>query len=193
MGKRVAMSLVLLFMLGVMIPVAISSNNSRVEASSDLATISVPPITLPVVTVTLPPIKIPGPPGPTVIRTLTIPGPTNTVRVPGPTSTVTVTEAPTVTSTRTVTAPPVTETVTATVFQTPRQQPVDSGTLDPETEYIPIGVPKLSAIEQVGLGFLAVLLISGLIIIGMWSGYYLGFKESDAKETGFLKALLNNR
>lgn len=191
MGKRVAMSLVLLFMLGVMIPVAINSNNSRVEASSDLATISVPPINLPVVTVTLPPIKIPGPPGPIVTNILTIPGPTKTVTVtvPGPTQTATATR----TVVQRVTAPPVTTTatVTETSFVTPRQQPVDSGTLDPETEYIPIGVPKLSAIEQVGLGFLAVLFISGLIIIGMWSGYYLGFKESDAKETGFLKALLN--
>lgn len=179
------------------------------------ATITLPPVTE-TVTVPGPTVTIPGPETtitiapPTVTlpplpnATITLPGVTlPPIRIPGPTSTVTIipgntlTPKPNATVTKTVQVqgPVVKRTVTASPSSQPtatatvtRQPAPSSATIEPGPRFDQR--PELNIIQRVGLGFLAILLIAGLIIAGMWGGYYLGFKESDAKEANFLKALL---
>lgn len=164
--------------------------------------IKVPPVTLP--SVTLPPlpratrtirVHVPGPPGPT--KTVHVQQPhatqTVTVNVPGSgTKTITVRpEAPqnpsqprvTATTTRTVTASPSSET---------GQVKRPSDTIAPDDDDTVLSFPKidLSTPEAVGFGTLALVIIAGLILLGMYGGYYLGFKDSDNKEMKFLRSLL---
>lgn len=164
-----------------------------IPGPTETVTIAAPTVTLPPLpnaTITLPGVTLPP---------ITLPGPTSTVTIipgstltPRATRTVTVETTKTaspITKTETVTASPSpAPTVTATVTATPRQEPDQGDTI--ESGPTIIRPQDLTTIEQVGLGFLAILAIAGLIIGGMWSGYYLGFKESDAKEANFLKALL---
>lgn len=150
--------------------------------------------------VTLPPIEIPGP-------TIRIPGPTETRFVRGPTTTRTVTQtqqAPE--QTRTITAAPetvtqsaspqapVTETVTASP-EPPRQTGTEDDTMGDTEDDPAITIPEtdLSTPEVVGLGTLAILIIAALIVLGMWAGYYMGYKDSDKVEAKFLKSLLSKK
>lgn len=152
---------------------------------------------LPTVTIKVPlpqrTIKVPGPtvrvPGPThtsvVERTKieTVPGPITikTMRVP---STKTVSPAPQ--STITVTASPE---ITQDRSRQPRPTPA---TLVPPARHSVINVPaiSLSAPAAVGIGLLTLAILAGLIILGLWAGYYLGYKDSDRAERKFLRALL---
>lgn len=152
-----------------------------------------PTVTLP----PLPPATVTLPPAPIV--TQFIPGPTetvtDTVRVPGPTATTTVSEpsgtetiylqSPTETVTKTpeaIPAPTVTETVTNTVT---KEVEVDK----PQPDGVLFDPPPLTVPGAVGYSVLALLLMCGLILLGLWLGYILGYKDSEREERKFLEAL----
>jgi virulence-associated protein VagC len=171
-------------------------------------------IDLPVVT--LPPVTLP--PAPPV--TITPPRATATVRVPQPQATVTETvrvpveiQLPGGTTTiirpgegRTVTAQPrpnAPETVTASALPAPTQtvtlapersrQPATEGdTIDPGNDNPDLRIPEveLDAPEAAALGLGVLAIIAALIVLGMWAGYYMGYKDSDKAEAKFLKSLL---
>ena len=163
-----------------------------------------------VVTVTktlppLPPIRVPGPtvfvPGPT--RTVTsaprhLPGPT--IYVPGPTRTVyspgvkttlrgpqpTMLPSPAVTTTKFI-ENTVTETQTAS-----RRGGTQSGTIRPDGHsFISLPPVTLSAPEAVGVGVVSLLALVGLIMIAMYGGYAIGYKDKEKKDTNFMRALLD--
>lgn len=157
-------------------------------------------------TIPLPTIQLPG-------ATITLPNQTETVTVrpepitvPGPTTTVTKTTQPnvepriiqgptrTVTASQTVTGPTATSTATVTATPTPSRQPVSDGdTMEsPDEEDSVVVIPELdlSFPEAVGLGLLSVLAIALLILLGMYSGYYIGYKDSEKQEAKFLRSLL---
>lgn len=148
-------------------------------------------------TVTVRPPPPPAPPRATVTvteRPRVVPQP--------PRETITVTPAP-----RTVTITPEPRIVpgpTETVTETPapdtpdrtRQPDTNRGTIN-EDEPIPdadhaLTFPQwsVSAPEAVGLGTLSILLLMLLILVGMWLGYYMGYKDSDKADAKFLRSLL---
>lgn len=145
------------------------------------------------VTVKPDPIIIPGPTSTSTVTpppvTVTVPGP------PGPTQTVTETSQP-----ETVTATPdavpdetVTETTTVSPSET-GQDPVDDGTLgdnEPDdTSDIDFGDGDIT-IEEAGIGILTLLALVGLLLLSMYAGYVLGYKDKEAKDTRFMRALLD--
>lgn len=146
----------------------------------------------PTTNVTLPPIR--------TTQTVTVPGPTKTVQVPGqtqtiadPAQTVTQTVRPTngpsalPTATQTVTTDSgLTSTTTITV--SPVQPTPTSGTLDPDSGPLK-NVPPVVIKTGVGVGIIALLAL--LILLGMYGGYYLGYKDSDKADANFFRALLN--
>ena len=159
------------------------------------------PLNLPTVQVTVPgpTVTLPPPPRATVTNTVTVPGPTVTApAAPGATQTITepgsvttITTGPTAGPTRLPGATQsVTETATAvtTVTATPRQDPSPSGTLDPDSGTI-FNLP--APIVKTGVGFGIVSLLALLILLGMYGGYILGYKDSDKADANFFRALLN--
>jgi len=183
-----------------------SGNNERVECKAagivvlDL-TIPLPVITITArphveATITLPPITLP----PRVIRTtatVQVPGPTRIV--PGPTRTVissgpgtSRTIGPTTTITQSA-APRPTATVTKTVAV--GQNKPHRGTLRPrdsdDDSIIP--APDLTPETTVGKAALGVgVLAAGMAVAlaGMYSGYYIGYKDAGKNEAKFIRALL---
>ena len=142
---------------------------------------TVPPVTItvPTQTVTVRP--------PQATQTVRVPGPaaTENVQVPGPTQTIT---EPGETLT-------VTETATANTTVSPSGQAgTTPATIEPPDEdngdIVFLPAIKLSTPEAVGLSILALMFIAGLILLGMYGGYYLGFKDSDKAEAKFLKSIL---
>lgn len=139
-------------------------------------------------------------PGPTVTakpfvrppRTIFVPGPTETVTAAP--STVYVTPSPKVFISRipgavqTVTLTPSTviATATATVTASPTvEHRVDNQTT-PQVLFDP---PPITAKKAVGYSVLALLVLCGLIILGLWLGYLLGWKDKAREEKKFLSAL----
>jgi hypothetical protein len=148
--------------------------------------------------INLPSVTVPG--NPITIRT---PGHTTTVRVPGPTQTITAPGAITTsTDTTTITQPAQTATVrvpgptatqTTTVTAAPRQTATDSATIDPtpdDSTGIDVPGTNLSPPEAVGIGTLAIIAVACLILLGMYIGYYMGYKDSDKAEAQFYRSLL---
>lgn len=154
-------------------------------------------LTLPVQTVTLSPriVRVPkivdGPtetihlPRRTVTETVRPQpeaGPTETVYVyVGDTRTVTVTPTP---GTARVPGP----TVTRTIERPPvlsRQQPLEHGTVGKEL----FDLPPVSTPGAVGIGFVTLLALAGVILLAMYGGYILGYKESEREDTNFMRAL----
>lgn len=197
----------------VMIPIALNSNTqanadspliycSQVRIDKDtvqinctVAGILQAPIfvqlpTVPPVTIEVP---VPGAtqtikvnvPGPT--KTVTVPGDTQTVSVPGPTKTVTV--RPTSNSPTALPAPggqTVTEsatvetTATVTVTAEPSEVPNDPVVSIP-------GVPDV--VEKAALGLLSIIALCALMLLGMYLGYYIGYRDSDSANARFMGAL----
>lgn len=138
-------------------------------------------------TVTLPPL-----PGTT--QTLTLPpgpGSTVTVKIPGSNETETVTIQPTQLPTHTVTeTQTATQTATETVTAT-RQGPTNYVTVRPPPDdgnVIETILPD-GPVGKAAVATLSIIILMALLILGMWIGYYLGFKESDRSNVRFLKAL----
>lgn len=144
------------------------------------------------------------PPGPTVQVTLpgatqtvrvNVPGPTQTstirVPVPGPTKSVTV-SVPGPTST--VKGPTSTATVTATTTTTTGQVDNGGGTVDPSPSAEPepdvITLPGPTTVKGAALGLLATAILAGLILLALFSGYTLGYRESDSDNATFMKRVL---
>lgn len=219
MKARIASIVVVLFMALVMIPIAWHSNTQAeaydpavncsqvridkdtVQINCSIAGVAVAPIyvqlpTVPPVTVNVPvpgatqtiKVNIPGPTK-TVTVAVTAPGATQTVHEPGPTKTVTVRPTPnspsalpssggqsssgsgtvetTVTATTTVTAEP------------------STGPNDPVIS-IP-GVPDV--VNKAALGLLSIIALVALMLVGMWLGYYIGYRDSDSANARFMRAL----
>lgn len=152
-----------------------------------------PTVFVPGPTVTLPPITVPGPVAtvtirpPTQTETVIVPGPETTVTVPGPESTVTVTPR----AEPTPDAVP-TETVTITPRQTlspsdTLEEDDDSGFFEPEVDF---GDGE-TTIGEVGIGTLTLLALVGLLLLTLYGGYILGYKDKERKETNFMRALLD--
>lgn len=141
-------------------------------------------------------------------QTVKLPNVTQTIPVPGPTQTETVTDKVTVTlpgttetvtipaneKTVSVTLPPETVTKTVEVAQDRSRQPgADSGTIESRPEEGGSAVfpeVRLDRVQVAALGFLTVFAMMSLVLIGMYSGYYLGYKDSDREEAQFLRSLL---
>lgn len=131
--------------------------------------------------------------GPTSTQTVTPPPVTVTTTVPGPT--VTQTAAP-----ETVTATPdsvpdetVTETTSVSPSETGQDQSGD-GTLgsneSDDTPAIDFGDGDITIIEA-GIGFLTLLALVGLLLLTLYAGYILGYKDRERKDTDFMRALLD--
>lgn len=149
----------------------------------------------------LPTVKITVP-GPTVTDIIKIPGPM--VTVPGPV----VTQAgPTVYATQTVTAtaqgptatqtiPGPTSTITnkATVTASPTATPVETvtgNTTSDDGGIIPDGnLPGLSQdAVKAGIGILSLIILIASLLISMYVGYALGYKDSERDSANFYRAL----
>lgn len=152
------------------------------------------------VTVTAPPIRLPGPTQTITVRPQpgiqTVPGPTVTLPpAPQPTRTVTVTPraeptgpVPTVTATTTVTPAPLAPTgqpgVTDDIVR-PQERDKDGFfrfDFDPFDD-------EFTAAEA-GVGLLTILALVALMLAAMYSGYVLGYKDRERKDTDFMRALL---
>lgn len=168
-------------------------------------------VILPTETVTLPPLPPvtttqPAPPPVTITDIVKTPGPTTTVTLVGPTSTATITQpgdtetfylpgpartvqGPVVTKTAEPSPnPTVTETETATETVTQIVTPIPE--IDTPTDSnVLFDPPPLTVVETVGYSALALLLLCGLIVFGLWLGYILGYKDSRREEMKFLDAL----
>src|SRR6478672_5291989 len=170
--KRALISVLLVLVL-VLIPVGLMSAIQGPPASAQpVQEITLlPPITvtLPIATVT---VKLPSDP-----ITVRLPGETVTVPQPGATKTVVVTGP-----TKTVTAPSqpgATKTLpqataTTSVTSSPGQTGLDHATLEPappvsdDNTVLTFPRVELSPIEIVGIGTLALAIIAGLIVLGMY-------------------------
>jgi len=152
-----------------------------------------------VVTVTVrpDPIRIPGPtstvtvtPAPQV-KEVRVPGPTTFVTdpVPGPT----VTRTPQAVPTQTVTAP--VETVTVT--PDPRQEPEGRDKIDNEedsgffSDEVDPGDGE-TTVAEVGIGTLTLLALVGLLLFTLYAGYIMGYRDREAKDTNFIRAVLDS-
>ena len=151
-------------------------------------------------------VRIPGPTQTVTVRapgaetTVTVPGPTRTVtetvRVPGPVVTRTAQPGarPTATATETVTASTI---ITAKPApQTTRQTPVEDDTIEDSDGFlffpdVNFGDERVSA-GEVGLSLLAVLGLAGLILLAMYGGYGIGYKDKERRDTNFMRALLES-
>lgn len=165
------------------------NNRLRVNCSAAGVSVFSTVVDLPMVRVTVPgptstrtievDVPIPGEPGATVTKRVEVPGPTETIRRPGPTRTISP-EAPTV-----------------TITETPEEGRQDGTTPDtiggPDNDRPVVTFPEtnLSTWEAIGVGILGVLAIIGLILIGMYTGYYMGDKHGERRERTFIKSLLN--
>lgn len=149
-----------------------------------------------------------------IVSEISVPGPTVTVKVPGPvkvirppratttktvtlprataTATVTRTLPPKPRATRTLTSAPETTTVTATATVTPRQDTPRDGSIEPGRDFFSFDIDpsddNLTAGEA-GLGALALVGLVTLFFLGLYSGYYLGFRNKEKDDTDFMRAL----
>ncbi len=223
MKARVIAILTVLVMMFTLIPMAAASNSAppdapepvvnctslrvgldRVEIKCTAAGIVVLDTTValpPGPTITLPPIL-----GPTKTVTVEVPGPRETrtieVEVPGPTQTVTapaatetvVQSGPTSQATVTASGPTSQTTATTTVTTDPGQEPSEAGTMDPEPSDPVISIPLPDdPLEAAALGTGALLILAALILLGLYLGYYLGYRDSNSKNANFMRALLNRK
>ena len=158
---------------------------------------------LPTVTIKPDPIIIPGP-----TETVTVRPPAVTVTEPAqpppPPETVTVEPEPVGPSQmpqETVTEPSETETVTETTTVSPSetgQSSGEGGTIEPENGDEDFFSPNIDfgdsdpTIAEVGIGLLATLALVGLLLLTLWAGYILGYKDKERKDTDFIRALLDS-
>lgn len=106
-----------------------------------------------------------------IIKEIRVPGPT--IRIPGPTETVT-------------------ETTTITASPTGQAVPED-GSVTPDAEEGPaidFGDGD-TTIEEVGLGLLSIIALVGLLLLALYGGYVLGWKDKEKRDTDFMGALLD--
>ena len=147
----------------------------------DIITIKPPTITLPPVTV--PPITkyVPGQ-GPTHTVTVHEPGPTKTVRVGTPRATKTVTVRPH------PRAPVPGQNHTKFIPRTKHSAPAEPQPKDKKPNPIDFGDGKIT-ITEVGIGVITTIIIAGLLLLAMYGGYILGYKDSDKANAKFLSSL----
>lgn len=143
----------------------------------------------------------------TITKTIEIPGPTVTevpnpivkteeVVVPGPTETIYIQQPPPPAQpveTRTVEVPGPTTTVTATSPPQPSGQTTpEGGTIEADTgPMIDFGDGDTTPAE-VGIGILTLLALVGILLLAMYAGYILGYKDKERTDTNFMRALLDS-
>ncbi len=210
--KSIAAIIVLLLMLVIVVPTS-SSNNAGEQAQAaqtpvvNCQVVTGPPVrvvckalgatvldtAITVPTITLPPIQLPGETTTVTVPPVEIPGPTQTVTEPaGPQPTATVTENSTQTETVTIEPSQLPEPPTVTVTE-PGQETTDYVTVVPTPQAEPNdddnGILPDTIVEKAAVTTLGIILLMGLIILGMWLGYYLGRKDENREQTSFLKAM----
>ena len=166
-------------------------------AGEPVANIPLPTVSIAGPTVTLPPLpratttKTVRPPQVTVTKTVIAPGPTKRVTVPGPTrlATTTKTVAPETVTRTEVREETKTKVVTKTVTQSPRQARDTRGTIGPQEQHPGFPLYHSSPAEAVGIGLLTLLALVGLILLSMYGGYLLGYKDSERENVDFMRAL----
>lgn len=154
-------------------------------------------------------VKVPGPtktvtvrPAPVRVTETVRPAPvrvTETVRAPSERETVFVAGEPrrvfVAGPTRTVTAQPepaktVTETATPTRQEPKKDATMSSGDsqdfFSPEIDF---GDDRVTA-GEVGISLLSLLLLMALALLALYTGYVLGYKDKERKDTHFMRALL---
>lgn len=79
----------------------------------------------------------------------------------------------------------------ATVTRQPTPTPDTIGPARPleSDREVVLDLPELTAPEAVGVGFLTLLALVGLILLSMYGGYALGFKDSEEREKKFMREL----
>lgn len=161
------------------------TNSTAVINCTDSTTGDILPVEdVPLPTVTLPPL-------PPVTKLVRAPRATTTATVTLPGRSKTITAAPsTIFISKTVRGPVrlrdgqtvfITTTLTPDLTQPTKTVTVHGG-----------GKPHTVTVTHkvaVGLGFIAILALVGLILLGLWLGYILGYKDSDRTERRFLEAL----
>lgn len=161
-------------------------------AQIPLPTVSVqgPTVTLP--PVTLPPITVPGPTRTVTLPPVVVPGGNETVTLPG--NTVTETVIVTDEETKTIKPDPQSSQPTTVVTETGTgQNPPGDGTIEDND----MGDPTINfgdghtTVVEAAIGLLTTLLLVGLLLLTMWAGYILGYKDKEKKDTRFLRALLD--
>lgn len=123
--------------------------------------------------------------GPTETITVRVPQgttvPTETITVPGETKTLRPSQAPTVTETTTVTPSPTGQAVPSDDKVEPdnnNSSPIDFGDGD-------------TTVVEVGLGALGIVAFMVLLLLAMYGGYALGWKNKERDETLFMAGLLD--
>lgn len=160
-------------------------------------------VNLPVVEVTLPgdtvTVRIPGQeqtirvPGPTVTQRVEVPGATQTIEVPGETRTIE--QSPQGRPERSQAPAPPTVTVTESPDITEGGQGgTTPATIEPDDDGgVTLPEVDLSTGQAIGLGVLGVLGLVFIVLLGMYAGYYMGYKDSDKAEAKFLTSLLRKK
>lgn len=132
-------------------------------------------------------------PGPTSTQTIT-PPPVTVTAPPQPVQTVTVAPRPVTVTPDAV--PNETVTVTTTPSASPTRQPEgDDGTIAPDESVGPKAVDFGDGnitIFELGIGLASLLALVGLILLAMYAGYILGYRDKEAKDTRFMRALLDS-
>lgn len=140
-------------------------------------------------------------PGDTVTRLL--PQPTQTVRVPGDTKTV-YRDRPLPGKTKTVTAEPrpqrsaapqPTSGPTSTTTNNPTATATVTKTVEPDSTSKTIEKPGKvkTVLKNVRIGLASIIGLMFILIVAMSAGYGLGFKDSESKESKFMKSLLRRK
>lgn len=210
MRARIASVVIVCLMALTLVPMAAASNVETPAETLDCQTIRIDPNNLkvvctlagavvvntvvaipngPTVTVSLPPIR--------TTQTVEVQGPRSTatinVPVPGPTQTVTsVVTAPG----PTVTANGPTSTATVSVTETASGQPTPGpATLGPSESGSPdsagVFIPSPTTVKGAAITGGILLALVALLLIALFSGYTLGYKESDMATVAWIKRLLD--
>jgi len=160
---------------------------------------------LPIVQVPLPTVQVSGPTislPPVTLPPITLPAETVTVQIPGGTETVTQTvnvlETETLEPSVTVDNTDSLSNDTPSVLPQPTvsasetgQNPPGDGTIGTEDDppNVDLGDGKTTIVE-VGLGLLATVGIVALIVLALWTGYYIGYKDKEKNDTSFMRSVL---
>lgn len=194
MKQLVASVLGVLLVVVVTIGLFSTLNSEPAESTAADATIGLPTITLPPITIkdviTLRPDPVTLPP-----VTVTLPGDRVTV-TKDRTEYVTKTKTVSPRNTKTVTVRPTAPTQRVTERTTKNSKPgptvTETVTTSPEHRSGPVdlGDDKVTFVE-VGIGLLTIIVIGGIMVLLLYAGYIIGYKDEERKETQFMKSLLS--
>lgn len=160
-------------------------------ADVPVAQIPLPTVTVQGPTITLPPVTLPP---------ITLPAETVTVQVPGGTQTVTLPPGDTETVTEEATVIVTAEPDNSQPSSLPSVSPSETGQNPPGDDIIvdnddddpplvDLGDGKTTIVEA-ALGLFATIALVGLMLLTLWAGYVIGYKDKEKKDTSFMRSLL---